>query len=242
MESKFNNTIAGPMGRHAPTKDNRLCVLHPTHINYICTDFFISLYMLKCVVSGSSNQTLPSDAVSNIDAWRVPAGHQAFPTASLPTEDDVLGESNPVSLSSSTLTLCGLSISAAAAEHLQQRPGVHPLLPGRHLHVQAHVPEDLGCAHLLACGLVVDGRARGVALGPRAAVHQVEGAAPGGRGPGSPAAVAPVAAVDVVALLQAPVPAVEGPGQGGALHSEVYPVAAEAVGGYRAVIQGFIKN
>lgn len=148
-----------------------------------------------------------------------------------------------LSCSSSALTLCCLCVSsAAAAEHLQQRPGVHPLLPGRLLHVQAHVPEDLRGAHLLARGLVVDGRARGVALGPRAAVHQVEGAAPGGRGPGSPAAVTPVAAVDVVALLQAPVPAVEGSGQGSALHSEVNPVAAEAGGDDKAVIRGVVKN
>lgn len=63
----------------------------------------------------------------------------------------------------------------------------------------------------------------------------MEGAAPGGRGPGPPAAVAPVAAVDVVALLQAAVPAVEGSGQGGALHPEVDPVTVEA-GGYCNVV------
>lgn len=70
----------------------------------------------------------------------------------------------------------------------------------------------------------------------------MEGAAPGGRGPGPPAAVAPVAAVDVVALLQAAVPAVEGSGQGGALHTEVDPVAAEAGGYYQAVIRGVLQN
>lgn len=200
-------------------------------MNYLYTDFYIFLYMLRCAARGSSNQMSLTDGISNIgDTQRAPAAHPAFPKASWSMEHNVLRESLSVSLSSSIL--CGVyALAAATAEHLQQRPGIHPLLPSRPLHIQAHVPEDLRGAHLLACRLVVDGRARGVALGPRAAVYQVEGAAPGGRGPGPPAAGAPVAAVDVVALLQAAVPAVEGSGQGGALHTEVYPVAAEA-GGY----------
>lgn len=42
------------------------------------------------------------------------------------------------------------------------------------------------------------------------------------------AVVAYMAAVGVVALLQASVPAVEGSGKGGPFHSDIYPVAAEA--------------
>lgn len=45
------------------------------------------------------------------------------------------------------------------------------------------------------------------------------------------AVVAYMAAVGVVALLQASVPAVEGSGKGGPFNSDIYPVAAEA-GGY----------
>lgn len=160
-----------------------------------------------------------------------PTPFQAAATPGVPVARPASSHSLIVDISQRPQSLfqsCSRLVSATtAAEHLQQRPGVHPLLPSRPLHIQAHVPEDLSGAHLLARGLVVDGRARGVALGPRAAVYQVEGAAPARWGPGPPAAVAPVAAVDVVALLQAAVPALEGSGERGALHPEVDPVAAE---------------
>lgn len=180
---------------------NTFCYPSP-HELCLYTDFFLSLNIIS-------------------DTRRGPTAPPA-----VPTEDYVLRVCYSLALVSRDH-----ASSAATAEHLQQRPGVHPLLPSRPRHVQAQVPQDLRGAHLLARRLVVDGRARGVALGPGAGVYQVEGAAPAGRGgPGPPAAVAPVAAVDVVAVLQAAVPAVEGSRQGGALHSEIDPVAAQAGG------------
>lgn len=130
---------------------------------------------------------------------------------------------------SSTLQKC---ISAPVTEHLQQRPGVHALLLGRLLHVQTHVLENLDGAHLLSRHFVIDSRARGVAVGPRAAVDQMKRTTPRRRGLVFLAVVAYMAAVGVVALLQASVPAVEGSGKGGTFHLDIYPVAAEA-GGYK---------
>lgn len=124
-----------------------------------------------------------------------------------------------------TLQKC---ISAPITEHLQQRPGVHALLLGRLLHVQTQVLENLDGAHLLSRRFVIDSWARGVAVGPRAAVDQMERTTPRRRGLVLLAVVAYMAAVGVVALLQASVPAVEGSGKGGPFHSDIYPVAAEA--------------
>ncbi len=82
--------------------------------------------------------------------------------------------------------------------------------------------EELDHAHFLSCQLVADGRAGGVAVGPRAAVDQMQRAAPHGRGL---VLLVIVGAVDVV-VVEASVPAVEGPGQGGAFHLNVHPVTA----------------
>lgn len=113
------------------------------------------------------------------------------------------------------------SPSAPVTEHAQQLPGVHPLLLGHLLHVEAHVLQELDDAHLLSRQLVTNGRAGGIAVRPRAAVHQMQWATPGrGRPVGS------FAAVDVVVVLEASVPAVEGSGQRGAFNLNVRPVAA----------------
>lgn len=72
--------------------------------------------------------------------------------------------------------------------------------------------------------LVSDGRAGRVAVRPRAAVNQMQGA-PSHRG-GLVFLVA-VAAVDVELVLEAAVPAVERSGQGGAFHLNIHPVSAE---------------
>lgn len=61
------------------------------------------------------------------------------------------------------------------------------------------------------------GRAGGVALWPLAGVHQVEGAA---------LRSGPVVAVGV---LEAPVPALQGPRQGGAFYLKIHPVARRKV-------------
>lgn len=61
-------------------------------------------------------------------------------------------------------------------------------------------------------------------MGPRAAVDQMQRAAP--HGWGLVLLVVVVAAVDLVVDLEASVPAVEGSGQGGAFHLNVHPVAA----------------
>jgi len=84
--------------------------------------------------------------------------------------------------------------------------------------------QELDDVHLLPRELVPDGGARGVAVGPRAAVDQVHGAALG-RGPVA-VVVAAVAVGVAVAVVQAAVPAVEGPRQRRALHLHVHPVAA----------------
>lgn len=65
---------------------------------------------------------------------------------------------------------------------------------------------------------------------PRAAVDQMPGATPRWWGLVLLVVVVAVAAVDVVAVLEASVPAVEGSGQGGAFHLNVHPVAAGAGG------------
>lgn len=61
---------------------------------------------------------------------------------------------------------------------------------------------------------------------PRAAVDQMQRAAPRGWGLVLLVVVVAVAAVGVVVVLEAAVPAVEGSGQGGAFHLDVHPVAA----------------
>lgn len=61
---------------------------------------------------------------------------------------------------------------------------------------------------------------------PRAAVNQMQRAAPHGCGLVLLVVVVAVAAVDVVVVLEAAVPAVEGSGQGGAFHLNVHPVTA----------------
>ena len=73
--------------------------------------------------------------------------------------------------------------------------------------------EELDDIHLLPRELVSDGGAGGVAVGPGTAVDQVHRAALG-RG-----------LVVAVAVVEAAVPAVQGPGQGRAFHLHVYPVA-----------------
>lgn len=104
---------------------------------------------------------------------------------------------------------------APAAQHPQQFTGLQALLLGHRLHVEAHVHEELGHVHLLPRELVPDGGAGGVAVGPGAAVHQVDGAALQGGLAG------------LVAVVEAPVPAVQCPGQRGPLDLDVRPVAAD---------------
>lgn len=62
---------------------------------------------------------------------------------------------------------------------------------------------------------------------PGAVVHQVERAAPQWR---RLVVLVAMAAVDVVAVLEASVPAVEGSGQGTAFNLNVHPVAVETGG------------
>lgn len=101
---------------------------------------------------------------------------------------------------------------AAAAEHAQQLAGVHALLLGHLLHVEAHVHEELDDVHLLPGELVTDGGAGGVAVRPRAAVDQVHRAAFGR------SLVVPV-------VVEAAVPAVQRPRQGRPFDLHVGPVA-----------------
>lgn len=72
--------------------------------------------------------------------------------------------------------------------------------------------EELNDIHLLPCELVPDGGTGGVAVRPRAAVDQMDGAAFGR------SLVVPV-------VVEAAVPAVQRSGQGGPLHLHVDPVA-----------------
>lgn len=72
--------------------------------------------------------------------------------------------------------------------------------------------EELDDIHLLSCELVSDGRAGGVAVWPWAAVNQMQRAALWW------SFVVPV-------VVEAPVPAVQRPGQGGAFNLYVDPVA-----------------
>lgn len=104
---------------------------------------------------------------------------------------------------------------APAAQHPQQFTGLQALLLCHCLHVEAHVHQELGHIHLLPRELVPDGGARGVAVGPGAAVHQVDGAALQGSFAG------------LVAVVEASVPAVQCPGQRGPLYLDVCPVAAD---------------
>lgn len=71
--------------------------------------------------------------------------------------------------------------------------------------------EELNDVHLLSCELVSDGGAGGVAVRPRAAVDQMDGAAFGR------SFVVPV-------VIEAAVPAVQSSGQGGAFNLNVNPV------------------
>lgn len=71
--------------------------------------------------------------------------------------------------------------------------------------------EELDDVHLLPRELVPDGGAGGVAVWPRAAVNQMDGAAFGG------GLVVPI-------VVEAAVPAVQCPRQGGAFHLHVDPV------------------
>lgn len=114
---------------------------------------------------------------------------------------------------------------AAAGQHPQQFTGLQALLLRHGLHVKAHVHEELGHVHLLPRELVPDGGAGGVAVGPGAAVHQVDGAALQGGFAG------------LVAVVQASVPAVQRPRQRGPLHLDVRPVAADRnPGGARSAL------
>ena len=81
--------------------------------------------------------------------------------------------------------------------------------------------EELDDVHLLPRELVSDGGAGGVAVGPGAAVDQVHRAALGW------------GLIVSVAVVETAVPAVEGPGQGRALHLHVYPVAG---GGHKRAL------
>lgn len=112
---------------------------------------------------------------------------------------------------------------APTAEHAQQFTGLQALLLSRGLHVKPHVHEELGHVHLLPRELVPDGGAGGVAVRPRAAVHQVDGAALHGGFAG------------LVAVVQASVPAVQRPGQRGPLHLDVCPVATHTNPGGQSV-------
>lgn len=71
--------------------------------------------------------------------------------------------------------------------------------------------EELNDVHLLPCELVPDGGAGGVAVWPRAAVNQMDGAAFGW------SLVVPV-------VVEAAVPAVQCSGQGGSFNLHVDPV------------------
>lgn len=72
--------------------------------------------------------------------------------------------------------------------------------------------EELNDVHLLSCELVSDGGTGGVAVWPRAAVNQVHRAAFGW------------SLVVPVVVVEAAVPAVERPGQGGTFDLHVHPV------------------
>lgn len=100
-----------------------------------------------------------------------------------------------------------------AAEHPQELAGVHALLLGHLLHVEAHMHEELDDVHLLSRGLVSDGGAGGVAVGPGAAVDQVHGAALG-RGLVVPAV-----------FVKTAVPAVQSSRQRRSFHLNIDPVA-----------------
>lgn len=95
----------------------------------------------------------------------------------------------------------GRGALAPTAQHPQQFTGLQALLLRHCLHVEAHVHQELGHIHLLPRELVPDGGARGVAVGPGAAVHEVDGAALQGGFAG------------LVAVVEASVPAVQRPGQ-----------------------------
>lgn len=110
--------------------------------------------------------------------------------------------------------------SAPVIEHAQQLPGVHALLLRHLLHVEAHVLQELDHAHLLSRQLVSYSRAGGITVRPRAAVNQMERAAPGVWG------LRLLVVVGVVVGLEAAVPAVQRSGQGGALHMNVHPVGS----------------
>lgn len=111
--------------------------------------------------------------------------------------------------------LLGAGLLAPAAQHPQQFTGLQALLLCHRLHVEAHVHEELGHIHLLPRELVPDGRARGVAVGPGAAVHQVDGAA------------LQWGFAGLMAVVEASVPAMKRPRQRGPLHLDVCPVAAD---------------
>lgn len=104
-----------------------------------------------------------------------------------------------------------MSVLAATAEHAQQFAGVHALLLSHLLHIKAHMHEELDDVHLLPSELVSDGGAGGVTVWPRATVNQMH------RTSFWWSLVVPV-------VLQATVPAVQGPGQRSPLHLYVYPV------------------
>lgn len=115
----------------------------------------------------------------------------------------------------------GRGALAPAPQHPQQLAGLQALLLRQGVHVQPHVHEELGHVHLLPGELVPDGGARGVAVGPGAAVHQVDRAALQGGFAG------------LVAVMEASVPAVKRPGQRGPLHLHICPVAADRNPGRR---------
>lgn len=100
---------------------------------------------------------------------------------------------------------------ATVADHAGKRICISLGIQAQLLEVKTHGYQHLEQGELLLGGLVHQGRAGGVALGPLAGVHQVKRAT-FGRGP------------VVAGCLQIPVPALQGSWQRGAFNLETHPV------------------
>lgn len=105
-----------------------------------------------------------------------------------------------------------IKLLATIADHAGQRICVSLAIHSQLVEVESHGDQHLEEGELLLGGLVHQGRAGGVALGHLADVQQVE------RTPFSRGLV-------VARCIQAPLPAVQGPGQRGASELETHPVA-----------------
>lgn len=107
---------------------------------------------------------------------------------------------------------CPTELLATIADHAGQRLCISLAIHSQLVEVESHGEQHLEEAQLLVGGLVHQGRAGGVALGHLADVQQVK------RTPFSWGLV-------VACCIQAPLPALQSPGQGGAPELKTHPVA-----------------